>query len=102
MEIMDKALTKATNDYSKAGYPTDAEGMMIVEFDGTEHEVNAYIEKVKNIAEKNNSSSLKISKSNDERLKFWAGRKAAFPACGVLAPDYMCMDGSIPLSLIHI
>ncbi len=96
MEIMDKALTKATNDYSKAGYPTDAEGMMIVEFDGTEHEVNAYIEKVKNIAEKNNSSSLKISKSNDERLKFWAGRKAAFPACGVLAPDYMCMDGSIP------
>ena len=48
------------------------------------------------IAEKNNSSSLKISKSNEERLKFWAGRKAAFPACGVLAPDYMCMDGSIP------
>ena len=47
MEIMDKALTKATNDYSKAGYPTDAEGMMIVEFDGTEHEVNAYIRKSK-------------------------------------------------------
>ena len=96
MEIMDKALTKATNDYSKAGYPTDAEGMMIVEFDGTEHEVDAYMQKAKSIAEKNNSSSLKISKSNEERLKFWAGRKAAFPACGVLAPDYMCMDGSIP------
>ena len=96
MEIMDKALTKATNDYSKAGYPTDAEAMMIVEFDGTEHEVEAYIQKTKEIAEKNNSSSLKISKSNEERLKFWAGRKAAFPACGVLAPDYMCMDGSIP------
>ena len=96
MEIMDKALTKATNDYSKAGYPTDAEAMMIVEFDGTEHEVEAYIKKAKNIAEENNSSSLKVSKSNAERLKFWAGRKAAFPACGVLAPDYMCMDGSIP------
>ena len=96
MEIMDKALTKATNDYSKAGYPTDAEAMMIIEFDGTEHEVEAYIQKAKEIAEKNNSSSLKISKSNEERLKFWAGRKAAFPACGVLAPDYMCMDGSIP------
>jgi glycolate oxidase len=96
MEIMDKALTKATNDYSKAGYPTDAEAMMIVEFDGTEHEVKAYINKVKEIAEKNNSSSLKISCSDEERLKFWAGRKAAFPACGVLAPDYMCMDGSIP------
>ena len=96
MEIMDKALTKATNDYSKAGYPVDAEAMMIVEFDGTEHEVEAYMNKAKKIAEKNNSSSLKISKTNEERLKFWAGRKAAFPACGVLAPDYMCMDGSIP------
>ena len=96
MEIMDKALTKATNDYSKAGYPTDAEAMMIIEFDGTEHEVEAHINKAKKIAEENNSSSLKISKSNSERLKFWAGRKAAFPACGVLAPDYMCMDGSIP------
>jgi|TARA_B110000881_G_C18560957_1_gene509814 glycolate oxidase len=96
MEIMDKALTKATNDYSKAGYPTDAEAMMIIEFDGTEHEVESYIDKAKIIAEKNNSSSLKISKTKEERLKFWAGRKAAFPACGVLAPDYMCMDGSIP------
>mgnify|MGYP006165648181 FL=1 len=96
MEIMDKALTKATNDYSKAGYPVDAEAMMIVEFDGTEHEVEAYMDKAKKIAEENNSSSLKISRTNDERLKFWAGRKAAFPACGVLAPDYMCMDGSIP------
>jgi glycolate oxidase len=96
MEIMDKALTKATNDYSKAGYPVNAEAMMIVEFDGTEHEVEAYMNKAKKIAEDNNSSSLKISKTNEERLKFWAGRKAAFPACGVLAPDYMCMDGSIP------
>ena len=98
MEIMDKALTKATNDYSKAGYPVDAEAMMIIEFDGTEHEVESYMQKAKKIAEINNSSSLKISKSNEERLKFWAGRKAAFPACGVLAPDYMCMDGSIPRS----
>ena len=98
MEIMDKALTKATNDFSKAGYPLDAEAMMIVEFDGTESEVNDHISKIKEIAKKNNSSSLKISHSDEERLKFWAGRKAAFPACGVLAPDYMCMDGSIPRS----
>ena len=96
MEIMDKLLTKATNDFSKAGYPTDAEAMMIVELDGTELEVSELISKVKEIAEKNNSSSIKISKTNEERLKFWAGRKAAFPACGALAPDYMCMDGSIP------
>ncbi len=98
MEIMDKALTKATDDFSKAGYPLDAEAMMIIEFDGTESEVNDHISKIKEIAKKNNSSSLKISHSDEERLKFWAGRKAAFPACGVLAPDYMCMDGSIPRS----
>ena len=98
MEIMDKALTKATNDFAKSGYPTDAEAMMIVELDGTEKEVGELINKVQKIAEKNNSSSIKISKTNEERLKFWAGRKAAFPACGVLAPDYLCMDGSIPRS----
>ena len=98
MEIMDKALTKATDDHVKAGYPTDAEAMMIVEFDGTESEVNEYMEKVKSISIKNKSSSFKISKSEDDRKRFWAGRKAAFPACGVLAPDYLCMDGSIPRS----
>jgi len=96
MEIMDKALTKATNDYSKAGYPVDAEAMMIVELDGTETEVSELIDRVENIAKKNRCSSVKINKSEEERLKFWAGRKAAFPACGDLAPDYMCMDGSIP------
>ena len=96
MEIMDKALLKATNDFCKAGYPTDAEAMMIVEFDGNEFEVETYIKTAEKIAKENNSSSLKISKSDEERLKFWAGRKAAFPACGDMAPDYMCMDGSIP------
>ncbi len=96
MEIMDKALTKATDDFVKAGYPLDAEAMMIVEFDGTEEEVNDNLKKIQSISKKNNSSSLKLSTNNEERLKFWAGRKAAFPACGVLAPDYLCMDGSIP------
>ena len=96
MEIMDKALTKATNDFAKAGYPVDAEAMMIVELDGTQSEVSELMKKVETISKKNKCSSIKISESNEERLKFWAGRKAAFPACGVLAPDYMCMDGSIP------
>ncbi len=96
MEIMDKALTKATNDFSKAGYPIDAEAMMIVELDGTESEVGELIQRIEEIANKNNCTSIKISKTKEERLKFWAGRKAAFPACGVLAPDYLCMDGSIP------
>ena len=96
MEIMDKALTKATNDFSKAGYPVDAEAMMIVELDETDYEVSELSKGVEEIKKKNKCSSVKRSKSDEERLKFWTGRKAAFPACAELAPDYMCMDGSIP------
>jgi len=96
MEMMDKALIHATDDFVKAGYPRDAESMLIVELDGTQTEVEELIERVKKIAEKNKSSSIKISKNEKQRLKFWAGRKAAFPACGDLAPDYYCMDGTIP------
>ena len=96
MEMMDKALIHATDDFVKAGYPRDAESMLIVELDGTEAEVDELIEKVSGIAKKNKSSSIKISKNEKQRLKFWAGRKAAFPACGDMAPDYYCMDGTIP------
>tara|TARA_Y100000590_G_scaffold397703_1_gene479426 strand:- start:2542 stop:4038 length:1497 start_codon:yes stop_codon:yes gene_type:complete len=96
MEMMDKALIHATDNFVKAGYPRDAESMLIVELDGTETEVNELIMKVSEIAKKNKSSSIKVSKNEKERQKFWAGRKAAFPACGDMAPDYYCMDGTIP------
>ena len=96
MEMMDKVLLEATNNFSKAGYPLDAEAMLIVELDGSKSEVNELIDKVAKIAKHNKCSSMKISKSNEERLKFWSGRKAAFPACGELAPDYYCVDGTIP------
>ena len=96
MEMMDKALIHATDNFVKAGYPRDAESMLIVELDGTESEVLELIERVGKIASKNKSTSIKISKSDNQRLKFWAGRKAAFPACGDMAPDYYCMDGTIP------
>jgi glycolate oxidase len=96
MEMMDKALIHATDDFVKAGYPRDAEAMLIVELDGTETEAEELIKRVNMIAKKNKSSSTKISKNEKERLKFWAGRKAAFPACGDMAPDYYCMDGTIP------
>ena len=96
MEMMDKVLLEATNNFSKAGYPLDAEGMLIVELDGTKSEVDELIDRVAEIAKKNKSSSMKISKSDEERLKFWSGRKAAFPACGEMAPDYYCVDGTIP------
>ncbi len=93
---MDKALIEATDNFSKAGYPRNVELLLIVELDGTASEVEELINKIAEISKKNNSSTIKISKNEKERLSFWAGRKAAFPACGVLAPDYMCMDGSIP------
>ena len=96
MEMMDKVLLEATNNFSKAGYPLDAEGMLIVEIDGTKSEVDELIDRVAKIAKQNKCSSVKISKSEEERLKFWSGRKAAFPACGEMAPDYYCVDGTIP------
>jgi len=96
MEIMDKALIEATDNFCKAGYPRDAEALMIVELDGTNSEVDELINKVSEIARKNNSTSIRTSKNEKERLAFWAGRKAAFPACGAMAPDYYCMDGTIP------
>jgi glycolate oxidase len=96
MEIMDKPLIKATDNYAKAGYPKDVEAILIVELDGTESEVNILIKRVEEIAKKNKSSYLRISKNDEERLRFWLGRKAAFPAIGDMSPDYLCMDGTIP------
>ena len=96
MEIMDKALIEATDNFCKAGYPRDAEILLIVELDGTKSEVDELIKNVSEIAKRNNSSSIKLSNNEKERLSFWAGRKAAFPACGAMAPDYYCMDGTIP------
>jgi|TARA_B110000438_G_scaffold270846_1_gene288289 glycolate oxidase len=96
MEMMDRALIHATDNFVKAGYPRNAESMLIIELDGTETDVEELMERVCKIAKKNKASSIKISKNETERLKFWAGRKAAFPACGDMAPDYYCVDGTIP------
>ena len=96
MEIMDRPLIKATDDYAKAGYTKDVESLLIVELDGTESEVDILIEKVLEISKSNKASYHRASTSDEERLRFWKGRKAAFPALGVISPDYICMDGSIP------
>ena len=96
MEIMDKPLVIATDNFAKAGYPRNVEILLIVELDGTESEVNALISKVLEIANKNKASYNRASESDEERLRFWKGRKAAFTALGVISPDYICMDGSIP------
>jgi glycolate oxidase len=96
MEMMDKPAIHASEAFVNAGYPLDVEALLIVELDGPEAEVNYLLESVRKIAESCGSTVLRVSTSEKERLTFWAGRKAAFPAVGRIAPDYLCMDGTIP------
>ncbi len=96
MEMMDNPAINAAEDFVNAGYPRDAGALLIVELDGPEVEVDTLIERVREIAEANGSTTLRVSESEEERNAFWAGRKAAFPAVGRISPDYMCMDGTIP------
>jgi len=96
MEMMDKPAIHAAEAFVNAGYPLDVEALLIVELDGPAAEVDHLIERVEGIAQECQASTLRISQSEDERLLFWAGRKAAFPAVGRISPDYMCMDGTIP------
>ena len=96
MEMMDRPAIHAAEDFVHAGYPRDAEALLIVELDGVEAEVDYLIGRVRRIAEDNRADSVRISANEDERLLFWAGRKAAFPAVGRISPDYYCMDGTIP------
>jgi glycolate dehydrogenase FAD-linked subunit len=96
MEMMDRLATEAAEAFVHAGYPLDAEALLIVELDGVEAEVNHLVAEVESIAKQHGARSCRSSQSEEERLLFWAGRKAAFPAAGRLAPDYYCMDGTIP------
>tara|TARA_R110000787_G_scaffold49111_2_gene117829 strand:- start:228 stop:1715 length:1488 start_codon:yes stop_codon:yes gene_type:complete len=98
MEMMDNPAIVAAEAFVNVGYPTDAGSLLIVELDGPEVEVDYLIERVREIAEGCGASSVRISESEEERMAFWAGRKAAFPAVGRLSPDYFCMDGTIPRS----
>jgi len=96
MEIMDGPAIAAVEQYVHAGYPLDVEALLIVELDGPPAEVDHLIERVEKIARDCRAASCKASRSEEERLLFWAGRKAAFPAVGRISPDYYCMDGTIP------
>ncbi|MEM7652555.1 MAG: FAD-linked oxidase C-terminal domain-containing protein [Pseudomonadota bacterium] len=96
MEMMDAPALNAAEDFVNAGYPRDADGLLIVELDGPEVEVDYLIERVAEIAKGKGASYLRISNSEEERQLFWSGRKAAFPAVGRISPDYFCMDGTIP------
>ena len=96
MEIMDGAAIQAAEDFVHAGYPVECQALLIVELDGPETEVDYLIERVREVAEANAAATIRISESEAERERFWAGRKAAFPAVGRVSPDYYCMDGTIP------
>ena len=96
MEMMDRPAIQAAEAFVHAGYPLDVEALLIVELDGPAAEVDHLIARVEQIANENRAVSCKVSSSEQERLLFWAGRKAAFPAVGRISPDYYCMDGTIP------
>jgi len=96
MEIMDRPAVAAAEAFVHAGYPLDCEALLIVELDGCEAEVDHLTTEVEALAERHGATSCRTSQSEAERLLFWAGRKAAFPAVGRISPDYYCMDGTIP------
>ncbi|MGE0063202.1 MAG: FAD-linked oxidase C-terminal domain-containing protein [Xanthobacteraceae bacterium] len=96
MEMMDRPAIHAVEEFVHAGYPLDVEALLIVELDGPKTEVDHLIARVEEIAKSCGAVKCRVSASEEERLLFWAGRKAAFPAVGRISPDYMCMDGTIP------
>src|SRR6201981_2767760 len=96
MEMMDRPAIHAAEAFVKLGYPLDVEALLIVELDGAPPEVADRIGRVEAIARYHNAATIRTSRDEAERLAFWSGRKAAFPAVGRISPDYYCMDGTIP------
>ncbi len=96
LEMMDKACVAATEAYCRAGYPLDVEALLICELDGPAAEVAELAQRVEAIARRCAATTLRRAGSEEERQRFWLGRKSAFPAVGRLSPDYYCIDGTIP------
>ncbi len=96
LEMMDKLAIEAAEAFVHAGYPTDAAAILLCELDGTAAEVASYTERVQSILKQQGATEVRSARDVAERERFWKGRKAAFPAVGRLAPDYYCMDGTIP------
>jgi glycolate oxidase len=96
MEMMDKITTGAVEEYVHAGYNVEAAAILLCESDGAEEEVAEEIARINEIMRQSGATEVRISRDEAERVRFWAGRKAAFPAAGRVSPDYYCMDGTIP------
>jgi glycolate oxidase len=102
MEMMDRPAIHAVEEFVHAGYPLDVEALLIVELDGPRAEVDHLLARVEAIARECRATNCRASNSEEERLLFWAGRKAAFPAAGRISPDYYCMDGTIPRAKLSL
>src|SRR6202795_3279238 len=96
LELMDKRMTAAVEEYVHAGYDLDAAAILLCESDGTAAEVDEEIERAIDVLNANGATRIAISRDERQRLQFWSGRKNAFPASGRMSPDYMCMDSTIP------
>src|SRR5690242_18324696 len=96
LEMMDRPATRAVEDFVHAGYDLEAKALLLCESDGAPEEVEEEIARVTAVLERAGATRFRVSGSEAERLRFWAGRKAAFPAVGRISPDYYCMDGTIP------
>ena len=96
LEMMDALIINAAEDFCHAGYPRDAAAILLCEIDGSEAELATQTERVESLFRSHGSYRIDISRDEEERLRFWQGRKSAFPAIGRVAPDYFCMDGTIP------
>ena len=96
LEMMDRQATEMVEPFVKAGYDTAAAAILLCESDGTIEEVAEEIQRMEAVFSKAGATRLQVSGSEAERLRFWAGRKNAFPAAGRVSPDYYCMDGTIP------
>ncbi|MNF87250.1 putative FAD-linked oxidoreductase [compost metagenome] len=96
LEMMDNLAIRAAEDFIHAGYPVDAEAILLCELDGVEADVADDCERVREVLLQAGATELRQAKDEAERVRFWAGRKNAFPAVGRLSPDYYCMDGTIP------
>ncbi|MCO6411912.1 MAG: FAD-binding protein [Thiogranum sp.] len=96
LEMMDRLAIQAAEDFVHAGYPRDAEAILLCEVDGTNEEVSEHVLQVRRILQDSGASEVRTATNEAERLLFWKGRKAAFPAVGRISPDYYCMDGTIP------
>jgi glycolate oxidase len=96
LELLDKPAIHAVENFMHTGYPENAAAILLCELDGSHEDVTAQIEHVSRVFRNAGAMELQVSRDEQERQRFWAGRKAAFPAMGRLSPDYYCMDGTIP------